>query len=113
MKITNVVNSGIYGTTVTNFTLSNSVVDGVNNGHTATDGNVIFAVNAGGATENNLSGVVSITNNAINNSYQNGIQILNYAGTISNLTITGNSLTSSTSAASSLGSAISVTANRG
>jgi len=113
MKITTIVGSGVYGTAVTNFTLANSVIDGVNNGHTATDSNVAFNLNAGGATENNLSGVVSITDNHLNNSYQHGINILNYAGTISSLTITGNTLTSSTSAASSLGSAILVVANRG
>jgi hypothetical protein len=113
MKITNAANSGVYGTTVTNFTLSNSVIDGVNTAHTATDGNVSFNLSAGGATENNLSGAVSITSNTLNNSFQNGIDILNYAGTISSLTITGNSLTSSTLAANSLGTAISVVANRG
>src|SRR5262249_18535766 len=69
VKITNAANSGIYGTGVTNFTLNNSVIDGVNTAHTSSDGNVSFNLNAGGATENNLSGVVSITNNTLNNSY--------------------------------------------
>ena len=113
MKITSAGNSGVYGTTVTNFTLTNSVIDGVNTAHNATDGNVSFNLSAGGATENNLSGVVSITGNALNNSYQNGIDILNYAGTISSLTIDNNRLTSSISSVTSLGTAISVIANRG
>jgi hypothetical protein len=113
VKITTTVGSGIYGTGVTNFTLANSVVDGVNNGHTSGDGNVVFAVNAGGATENNLSGAVSITNNALNNSYADGIRILNYAGTIGSLTITGNTLTSATSSTSSTGNAIFVNTSRG
>jgi hypothetical protein len=112
IKVTNIALSGIYGTQVSNFTLTNSVVDGVNTSHTSSDADVAFNLNGGGATEDNLSGTVSITNNAINNSYQAGIDIYNYAGTISNLTITGNSFTSSTNATLSFGSAISVYANK-
>jgi large repetitive protein len=112
MKIMDIDLSGIYGTGVTNFTLANSVVDGVNTNHTGADANVAFNANAGGASENNVSGTVSITNNHLNNSYQAGVDIQNYSGTISTLTITGNTLSSSTSAASSLGTAINVVANR-
>ena len=112
MKIMAIALSGIHGTGVTNFTLANSVIDVVNTSHTADDGNVAFNVNGGGSTETNLSGTVSITNNTLNNSYQAGIDILNFAGTISSLTITGNSLTSSTSSTLSFGSAVSVYANK-
>ncbi len=113
MNIQNTANSGIRGTAVTNFTLANSTINNVNTAHTSNDGNVSFNTNAGGSTENNISGNVSITNNNLNNSYQSGIDILNYSGTISNLAITGNHFTSSTSAASSFGNAISVVENRG
>jgi len=112
MKITNIDLSGVYGTGVTNFTLNNSVIDGVNTSHTGADADVAFNQNAGGANETNVSGTVSITNNRLNNSYQAGVDIQNYNGTISTLTITGNNLTSSTSNASSLGTAINVVANR-
>ena len=112
MKITNVALSGINGTGVTNFTLNNSVIDGVNTSHTATDSNVAFNLNGGRANETNLSGSVSITNNHLNNSYQFGIDIENYNSTISSLTITGNTLTSSTDNTQSFGSAINVVANR-
>src|SRR5262249_11387544 len=112
VKIQNIALSGIRGTGVTDFTLANSVIDGVNTAHTASDGNVAFNTNAGGLTENNLSGTVSITNNTLNNSYQSGVDILNFAGTIANLTITGNSFTSSTSATNSFGYGVSVYANK-
>jgi Bacterial Ig domain/Putative Ig domain len=112
MKITNIATSGIFGTGVTNFTLTNSVIDGVNTSHTAADSNVAFNVNSGSATENNLSGTVSITNNTLNNSFQEGISIKSYAGTISNLTITGNSMTSATTTANSASNAIAVEALR-
>src|SRR5205823_6171031 len=83
IKIFNTALSNIYGTTVTNFTLSNSLLDGANTVHNAVDGNISFNLNGGTATENNLSGTVSITNNTINNSYQEGISIKSYAGIIS------------------------------
>jgi YVTN family beta-propeller protein len=112
MKITNIATSGIYGTGVTNFTLNNSVIDGVNTSHTATDSDVAFDQNGGTATENNLSGAVSITNNHLNNSYQFGIDIYNYSGTISNIAVTGNSFTSSADPNLSKASAIDLYANR-
>ena len=112
IKITNIGTSGIFGTNVTNFTLANSVIDGVNTSHTGADANVAFNTGVSG-TENNVSGAVSITNNHLNNSYQAGIDIQNYSGTISSLTITGNTLTSNTSNTLSLGTAINVVANRG
>jgi hypothetical protein len=87
----------------------------VNNGaHQQPTANVVFAFNTGSVgNENNVSGSVSITNNKLNNSYQAGVDIQNYSGTISNLQITGNSLTSNTSNTLSLGTAINVVANRG
>jgi hypothetical protein len=112
MKITNIGTSGIFGTNVTNFTLANSVIDGVNTSHTGADSNVAFNTGVSG-TETNVSGTVSITNNTLNNSYQAGIDIQNYSGTISSLTITNNSMTSNTSNTLSLGTAINVVANRG
>ncbi|HJQ24568.1 MAG TPA: Calx-beta domain-containing protein [Blastocatellia bacterium] len=112
INVTNIALSGIYGTNVTNFTLANSKVDGVNTSHTANDSDVAFNASAGGSTENNLSGTVSITKNVINNSYQDGVSIKNFGGTISSLTITGNSLTSSTNDQLTFGSAIAIVANR-
>ncbi|WP_052292088.1 hypothetical protein [Mesorhizobium japonicum] len=114
INIQNAANSGIKGTIVTNFTLANSTINNVNTAHTTTDGNVTFNLSAGGSTETNLSGVVSITGNVLNNSWQDGISINNYAGTISSLTITGNSLTSASAfAAGSAGTAIKVLAQQG
>jgi hypothetical protein len=110
MKITNAATSGIFGAQVVDFTLRNSVIDGVNTAHTSGDSNVAFNTVGGGATENNVSGVVTITNNTLTNSYQHGVDIINYNGTISNLLITGNSLSSSNVAAISNGSAVRIQA---
>jgi hypothetical protein len=101
--------SGVDGRSITNFTLANSTI---NNVGTAAIGpfdesNVSFN-DDGAFTSSSVSGVVSITQNTLNNARRHGIDIENGTGTISNLTITNNSLTSSTSAAVSLGTGILV-----
>ncbi|HVS82561.1 MAG TPA: hypothetical protein VHE60_12595, partial [Pyrinomonadaceae bacterium] len=99
------VNSGIGGTQVVDFTLTNSKLD--NNGNTTGNdfSNVGFGID-NLTTENNLSGVVVITGNTLSNSFEHGIDIQNFSGTISNATISNNTITSSTSAAVSKGSGI-------
>jgi large repetitive protein len=105
MFIQNTAGSGIDGTSVTNFTLQNSRIDNSGTGGGADESNVAFDVQAAG-TERNLSGAVTITDNTLTNARYHGIRILNFSGTISNAVITGNTITSSTSTASSLGSGI-------
>jgi len=99
--------SGIDGMSVTNFTLANSTI---NNVGTAAAGqyeesNVSFNDN-GSFTTSAITGTVSITKNVLNNARRHGIQIENGTGTISNVAITNNALTSSTNAAVSLGHGI-------
>jgi VCBS repeat-containing protein len=106
MKINNTALSGVRGTLVTNFTMASSVIDGVNTSHTADDSNIGFNNTVTG-TDNNITGNVSITNCVLNNSYQHGIDISQYAGTITQLTITNNSFTSPATG-SSFGSAIRI-----
>ncbi|MEK6281967.1 MAG: Calx-beta domain-containing protein [Acidobacteriota bacterium] len=109
MNIQNILRSGIDGQGVINFVLAFSTI---NNVGTAAAGqyeesNIAFNDN-GAFTNANLTGLVSITNNTLTNARRHGIQIENGSGTISNLTISGNTLTSSTVAATSLGTAILV-----
>jgi large repetitive protein len=111
MNIHDIGQNGIDGQQVTNFTLTNSTI---NNVGTAAAGqyneNNISFNDAGAFTSNSLSGTVTITNNTLTNARRHGIQIENGTGTIGNLTISNNVLTSSTSAAASLGTAILVLA---
>jgi hypothetical protein len=101
----NTVNSGIGGTQVVDFTLTNSKLD-TNGNTTGNDfSNVGFGID-NLTTENNLSGVVVITGNTLTNAWEHGIDIQNFAGTISNATISSNTITSSTSSATSHGSGI-------
>ncbi len=109
MSIQNVGHNGIDGQSVTDFTLSNTTINNVGTAAAGQYEESSIAFNDGGSfTSSSLSGTVSITNNTLTNARRHGIDIENGSGTIANLTITGNTLTSSTSAAVSLGTAILV-----
>jgi hypothetical protein len=100
--------SGVGGTQVVDFTFTNSRIDNSGTSYPSNadnDSNIGFGFQ-GAVTENNLSGVVVITGNTLTNATEHGIDIQNFAGTISNATITGNSITSSTSSGTSHGSGI-------
>jgi hypothetical protein len=60
---------------------------------------------------NNLSGVVSVTNSNLTNAWYHGIDIYNESGTISDLTVSNDTFTSSTSTSQSKGSGIRMQAN--
>lgn len=111
MFVQNTTSSGIFGTTVTNFTLQNSVVDSTGTSQTADLANsaLFFGTQLAG-TERNLSGTVTITNNSLTNMYWHGISIVNFQGTISNANISNNTVTSPTSTATSKGSGIQLIA---
>jgi len=101
--------SGVDGQQVTNFTLANSTINNVGTAAAGPFDESNISFNDGGTfTTTTLSGVVSITQNILTNARRHGIQIENGSGTISNLTITNNTLTSSTNATVSLGTAILV-----
>ncbi|MBV8859879.1 MAG: HYR domain-containing protein [Acidobacteria bacterium] len=97
--------SGVRGTQVTNFTFKNGTINNV--GHFpdttnsfAGESDLRFDTQVAG-TENNLSGAVTITNNVLNNALTDGVRIFNFNGTISDLNISGNSLTSGTTTGAS------------
>ena len=100
--------NGIDGVSgVTNFTLANSTINNVGTAAAGPHDESNISFNTDGLFNNTaLSGVVSITQNTLTNARRHGIEIENGTGTISNLTITSNALTSSTNAAASLGTAI-------
>jgi len=109
MFIQNTANDGIDGTTTTNFSFTNSRIDNSGTALGAETSNIGFNTTAA-ATENNLSGTVTITGNTLTNAYYHGIDIFNFSGTIANATISNNTITSSTSTATSKGTGIRVTA---
>jgi hypothetical protein len=105
VSILNTAGSGVQGTAVTNFSFVNGSIDNSGTGLAPGTSNIAFNAAAAG-TENNLSGAVTITGNSLTNAYYHGVDILNYNGTVSNAVISGNTLTSNPSVASSQGSAI-------
>ncbi|HVQ38409.1 MAG TPA: Ig-like domain-containing protein, partial [Pyrinomonadaceae bacterium] len=83
---------GVEGTDVTNFTFQNGFIDNSGSGLAAGASNLAF----GTLGANNIDGVVSIINNTLTNAYYHGVFIENDSGTITNLDISTNTITSST-----------------
>jgi hypothetical protein len=109
MFIQNTTDSGVKGTTVTNFTFTNGRIDNSGTGLAAETSNIAFNTTATG-TENNLSGTVVITGNTLLNAYYHGIDIFNFNGTIADANISNNTITSTTSTTTSKGTAIRIVA---
>ncbi|HKI04918.1 MAG TPA: Ig-like domain-containing protein [Thermoanaerobaculia bacterium] len=105
MSIKDTAGSGVQGTQVTNFTFVNGSIDNSGTALGADDSNIAFNTGAAG-TERNLSGTVTITGNTLTNAYYHGVDILNFNGTLNDLTVSGNTVTSATTTASSKGSGI-------
>jgi Putative Ig domain/Bacterial Ig domain/FG-GAP-like repeat/FG-GAP repeat len=110
MSIQNTSGSGIDGTQVASFTFDNGTINNSATGGGADESNLSFDVQTLG-TETNISGAVTITDSILTNSRWHGVRILNYNGTISDLNVSNNTITSSTAIASSLGSGIQVLIN--
>ncbi|HSS77020.1 MAG TPA: cadherin domain-containing protein, partial [Thermoanaerobaculia bacterium] len=103
VTIKNTGGSGVNGTTVTNFTFTNGTIDTTGSG--AAQSNIAFNTAVAG-TENNVSGTVMITGNSLLNSVWHGVDVQNFSGTLSSITISNNTITSPTTAATSNGSGI-------
>jgi len=95
--------SGINGTGVAGFTFDNGTITG--SGDAVGESNIAFN-GSGTLLGNNLSGVVTITDSVLNNAFDSGIHIQSSDGTITNATLSNNSLTSTTSTATSKGCGI-------
>ena len=108
MNIQSTGRSGINGSQVTNFSFTNGTIN--NSGTSALDdqdSNIDFYQSTS-TTENNVSGVVTITENVLTNARGNGIDIGNGNGTISDLNISSNTLTSSADVNFSKGSGVRI-----
>jgi methionine-rich copper-binding protein CopC len=101
MNIQNTAGSGINGTQVTHFNFQIGTINNSGTGGAGDDSNISF--NDG---TSNVTGSVNITGSVLSNARYHGVDIQNSAGTISLANIVENEFTSSTSEASSLGSAI-------
>ena len=107
MSIQGALGSGVNGTQVTDFTFDNGTINNSGTGGAAEDSNITFNDSL---TNANVSGTLTVTDSILTNSRNHGVDIQNPTGTVSNANISGNTFTSSTSVASSLGSAIRIIA---
>jgi hypothetical protein len=105
MNIDDTGGSGIKGTDVTNVTITNCAISDSATALGTDESNIAFNTQAAG-TENNLDGVVTITGNTLTNAFFHGVDVLNFNGTLTDVTISNNTMTSTTSTATSKGSGI-------
>jgi hypothetical protein len=111
MNIQNIADDGVDGTSLTDFSFTNGTINNVGTAaHGAPDESGIALDDSVSFTESNVSGAVTITGNTITNARRHGVSISNWSGTVSNLNISNNTLSSSTSAAVSLGNALNILA---
>jgi hypothetical protein len=89
--------SGISGTGVTGFTLINSTIANSGTAGGANDSNLDFFADLAPGSETNLSGVVTITGNTLSTSRYHNVDIQNWNGTISELTLSGNTMSNTSS----------------
>jgi parallel beta-helix repeat protein len=92
MVITSNLGSGIRGTTVNGFVVSNSSIT-TNGNDAASDESGIFITNLTGTAAGGTN-PTSITNSTISNNNEFEIQITNTSGTLTNLTMSGNTISS-------------------
>jgi len=102
MRIQNTGGNGVNGTEVNGFTFANGSIDSTGASIANNSANIAFNTTSSG-NERNIYGAVSITNSSLTNSRHHGIELFNFNGTLSSVTISGNTLTSSTSSATSQG----------
>jgi hypothetical protein len=112
VKLLGTDRSGIQGTDVTGFSLTNSTITNAGDTHADdNDSSIAFNTIDGSTTDpknNNVDGVVTITGNTLTNAFGAGIEIFQFAGTISDAVITGNTVSSSFDPAQSKRSGIAL-----
>ena len=101
MNIHHTTQNGIDGFHVTNFSLTNSKVETTGTASIAGDYevNAIAFMDRAGADDNTIDGTVTITGNVITEPERNAISIETWAGTISNLNVSGNTISGGTTSA--------------
>jgi hypothetical protein len=93
LSITGADMAGIDGTEVTNFSFTNGQI--VNAGDSRTNPlHAAIAFNDQSANENNVDGTLIITGNLLKDSYGGGVDVFNRSGTITNATVSNNTIDS-------------------
>jgi hypothetical protein len=109
LRIENTGGSGIQGAEVNGFSFASGSIDGSGTAGGIGSSNIAFN-DTTSPTARNVYGAVSITDSILTNARYHGVELFNYSGSLSSVTMTGNTITSSTSAATSQGWGISLIA---
>lgn len=87
MQLNDFSNYAIYGNGVTNFSLTDSVISGVNgNDGAANEGSILFGT-LGSSTTNGLTGTATFSNLTVSGGIEDNVVIRNRTGTLSQLTV--------------------------
>jgi hypothetical protein len=95
MVVQNTGRSGIAGTGVVNASITNSTISNSGTSGGANDSNIDFFADVAPGSENNLSGVVTITGNSLSSPLFHNVDVQNWSGTISELNLSSNTLANS------------------
>lgn len=87
--------AGVQGSQVHGFAFTNGTITGAGDSLSNDDDSSIALNGTVGGLNNNVDGVVTITGNTLTGAYGGGVDIFNYSGTITNATISGNTISSS------------------
>ena len=109
VRLLNTGGSGVEGTQVVNFTFGNGTINNSGTAGGVGDSNIAFNKSVT-FQENNVSGTVTITGNTLANPHYHGVEIFNWAGLLTDVNISGNTLTAKSGGPHSLGSAIGLIA---
>jgi hypothetical protein len=97
MNIQNTAGSGVRGTTAVNgFAFTNGTINNSGTGGGNQESSIAFNDPTGSATDAKVTGTVTITGNTLTNARWHGVSILQFAGTLDDVNISNNTLTSGT-----------------
>ncbi|HEX5705874.1 MAG TPA: Ig-like domain-containing protein [Pyrinomonadaceae bacterium] len=92
MSIQNTLGSGVGGTQVTDFTLTNSTINAA--GDAGEESAIAF--NANKTTANNISGTLNVTGNVLTNSFYGGLNVQAADGTLTSANVSNNTISTTT-----------------
>jgi hypothetical protein len=105
MNIQNTGGNGVYGTGVVNFTFTNGTINNSGTSEGVNQSNINFGKSVT-FQENNVSGIVNITQNTFSNPHYHGVDIFNWAGLLDYANVSNNTISAKTGSVKSQGSAI-------
>jgi hypothetical protein len=108
MTISTPSHSGVQGSAVENFQFTNGAISKAGAAKTSSSDAAIAFNETSGGQNDNVEGTVTITGDTLTEPYGSGVDIANYKGTISDLDVSSDTISSSTSESTSKGEGIAL-----